>query len=55
MDHVRMGILGVGNMGSGHLINIENGKCPEIKVTAVCDLKQDRLDWAQGATKDNIA
>ena len=55
MDYVRMGIIGVGNMGSGHLTHIEQGRGPEIRVTAVCDLKQDRLDWAQGATKDEIA
>lgn len=55
MDCVRMGIIGVGNMGSTHLNNIEAGKCPEIKVTAVCDVRQDRLDWAKGAAKEEIA
>ena len=42
MEFVRMGIIGVGNMGSGHLSNIVGGKCPEIKVTAVCDINPDR-------------
>ena len=30
MTKVRLGIIGVGNMGSGHAANILAGKCPEI-------------------------
>ena len=47
MKKVRIGILGVGNMGSGHYGNILNGACPEIEVTAVCDLNPARLEWAK--------
>ena len=39
MDKVRLGIIGVGNMGSGHIENIVAGKCPEIEVTAIADRK----------------
>ena len=46
MKKVRIGILGIGNMGSGHFGNILNGACPEIEVTAVCDLNPARLEWA---------
>ena len=48
MKKVRLGILGMGNMGSGHLENILNDKCPEIEVTAVCDLNPARLEFALG-------
>ena len=47
MKKVRLGILGMGNMGSGHLDNILKGKCPEIEVTAVCDLNPARLEWTK--------
>lgn len=47
MKQVRLGIIGIGNMGSSHLKNIEEGKCPEIKVTAVCDINPARLAWAE--------
>lgn len=51
MEKVRLGIIGVGNMGTGHLSNIEMHKrCPEITVTAVADIKPERLQWV----KDNI-
>ena len=48
MKKVRLGILGMGNMGSGHLENILNDACPEIEVTAVCDLNPARLEYALG-------
>ena len=47
MDKVRIGIIGVGNMGSGHLKNIVADKVPDMVLTAVCDLKPERLEWAK--------
>ena len=47
MEKVRLGIIGVGNMGSSHLRNYLDGKLPEIEVTAVADPKPDRLAWAK--------
>lgn len=46
MEKVRMGIIGVGNMGSGHAGNIVAGHCPEMELTAVCDIDPARLQWA---------
>ena len=46
MEKVRIGILGIGNMGSGHYGSILNGACPEIEVRAVCDINPARLEWA---------
>ena len=41
MDKVRLGIIGVGSHGTGHLRNIRKGMTPEIEVTAVCDIDAD--------------
>lgn len=46
-DKIRVGIVGIGNMGSGHLRNFKAGKMPEVEITAVCDIKPDRLAWAE--------
>lgn len=46
MEKVRLGIVGVGNMGSSHLNNYVKGLMPEIEVTAVADIKPDRLERA---------
>ena len=47
MDKVRIGIIGIGNMGSKHLSNILAGKCPEITVAAAADLDPARLAWVK--------
>ena len=46
MSTVRLGIIGIGNMGSAHVENILGGKCPEIAVTAAADRRESRRRWA---------
>ena len=48
---IRLGIIGVGNMGSGHAGNILAGKCPDLELRAIADSNPDRLEW----TKENLA
>lgn len=55
MDKVRMGIIGIGNMGSGHAQSIQAGKCPEIVVTAVADINPERLKWAEETLDFSVA
>ena len=43
MKQIKLGIIGMGNMGGGHFRNVQAGKCPSVKVTAVCDINPDRL------------
>lgn len=40
--HIRLGIIGIGNMGSGHVRTILGGSCPRVRLTAVCDLDPAR-------------
>ena len=54
MDKVRLGIIGVGNMGTGHINNILAGKCPEIELTAVADRKAERRDWAKANLPESV-
>lgn len=46
-EKIRVGIVGIGNMGTSHLRNYKEGKMPEVEITAVCDIKADRLEWAE--------
>jgi predicted dehydrogenase len=50
MDKVRLGIIGIGNMGSGHCNTIIKGEVPDIELAAVADVKESRRQWA----KDNL-
>lgn len=47
MNEVRIGIIGIGNMGSSHALNILNGKVPGARLTAVCDGRPERVEWAK--------
>ncbi len=48
MEKVRIGIIGVGNMGMpvANLIAFEK-ECPELEVTAICDINPERRQWAE--------
>ncbi len=47
MKKVRLGIIGMGNMGNGHLQNVLDGKCPKIEVTAFADINSEKLKSAK--------
>lgn len=55
MEKVRLGIIGAGNMGSGHINNYLKGLLPEIEITAVADRRQERRDWAKSALGEGVA
>ncbi len=47
MEKIRLGIIGVGNMGSGHLRNVLAGECPRVDVTAFADIDPVKLKRAK--------
>ena len=55
MKQVKLGIIGIGNMGSGHCGNILEGRTPEIALTAVADLRESRRSWAETALPGTVA
>ncbi|MFV0400670.1 MAG: Gfo/Idh/MocA family protein [Oscillospiraceae bacterium] len=54
MSKVRLGIIGFGNMGSGHTKNIMEGLIPEIELTAIADLNPDRRAAAKELLGDSV-
>ncbi len=46
MNKVKMGVVGIGNMGTSHAKQLMEGKVENACLGAVCDVKQERLDWA---------
>lgn len=49
IENVRVGYVGIGNQGSGHLRNLLRIEGVEIK--AVCDIREARTNWAQKQCK----
>jgi predicted dehydrogenase len=52
MDKVRYGIVGIGNMGSGHAEYLSEGKIENAVLTAICDINPERLEWAKKTLKN---
>jgi len=51
---IRLGIIGIGNMGTGHANNIRDGHCPEVELVAIADCNPKRLAWAKEQYSDGI-
>ena len=47
MSTVRIGVIGIGGMGSSHAKRIVDGEVAGAEVTAVCDIEPKRLAWAR--------
>lgn len=47
MNNIKVGIIGIGNMGSSHLKNIANGNIIGMTVTAVCDINREKTNSAK--------
>ncbi|GGJ02127.1 oxidoreductase [Alicyclobacillus cellulosilyticus] len=55
MEEVRIGIIGIGNMGTGHATYLARGEVPGARLTAVCDTNPDRLAWARANLGEGVA
>ena len=47
MDKLRLGVIGFGNMGTGHAGNVMGGRVPEMALGAVCDISPARQEAAR--------
>jgi len=54
MEKVRFGIIGIGNMGSGHMHNILGGKVPGAELAAICDIDPLQLEKARKDCPDSV-
>jgi predicted dehydrogenase len=54
VDKVRIGVVGIGNMGSAHAKYLAAGDVPNAELTAVCDINPKRLEWARDNLGEHI-
>lgn len=54
MDKVRVGIIGVGNMGSSHARQLAKGEVPGAELAAICDFNPGKLEWAANSFGNGI-
>ena len=54
MSKIRLGVIGVGNMGRSHCKNIKEGKCPEIELVAISDSNPKRIQAMKDDGYENL-
>jgi predicted dehydrogenase len=54
MEKVRIGIIGLGNMGASHANYLIKNEVKGAILTAICESRPDRLEWAKENLGDNI-
>ncbi|MBP3323699.1 MAG: Gfo/Idh/MocA family oxidoreductase [Clostridia bacterium] len=54
MTKVKMGVIGVGNMGSSHCGSFMAGHCPEIELVAIADRREARRNWAKETLPETV-
>lgn len=51
---LKLGIIGIGNMGIGHIENYIQGKMPEIEITCVADTDERKFELARERISDIV-
>ena len=51
LSEVRIGVIGLGTMGSGHIANIEKGLVKNARLAAVCDIVPEKMEKFEGKCK----
>ncbi len=54
MSKLKLGIIGVGNMGSGHMTSILEGKCPDIELVAIAEIKDNKKAIAKEKLSEEV-
>ena len=54
MSKIKLGVIGVGNMGRSHCKNIKDGNCPEIELVAIADSNPKRIQAMKDDGYENV-
>ena len=54
MSIVKVGIIGIGNMGRSYVLQLDQGLVDGAKLTAVCGRREDQLEWVKNHTTGDI-
>ncbi|EKN70461.1 oxidoreductase domain-containing protein [Neobacillus bataviensis LMG 21833] len=54
MELVKVGVIGIGNMGSSHVQLLDKGQIEGAMLTAICSSNESRIEWVKSHTKGNV-
>src|SRR5690554_7265942 len=55
VSEIRIGIIGIGNMGRIHAAYIDRGEVKNARLTAVCDINPQALIWAEEHLSSDVS
>lgn len=54
MNPIKVGVIGIGNMGSSHILQLDKGEISGAVLVAVCDGNEERLNWVDRQVTSSI-
>ena len=54
MSLVKIGVIGIGNMGSSHVQMLAKGQIKGAELTAVCSSNEDRIQWVKSHANGDV-
>jgi predicted dehydrogenase len=54
MSVIKVGVIGVGNMGSSHIQVLDKGQIEGATLTAICSRNENRIEWVKNHTEGNV-
>ncbi|RDW15202.1 oxidoreductase [Oceanobacillus arenosus] len=54
MSLIKIGVIGVGNMGSAHVELLDKGQIEGATLTAICSSNESRIEWVKKHTQGNV-
>ena len=51
---IRLGVIGIGHMGSAHAKHVVQGKCPDFELVAIADVSEARRSWAKETLGEQV-
>jgi predicted dehydrogenase len=54
MGLVKVGVIGIGNIGSSHVQLLNNGQIKGAALTAVCSSNESRIEWIKNHSKGDV-
>ncbi|HEY4551469.1 MAG TPA: Gfo/Idh/MocA family oxidoreductase [Bacillus sp. (in: firmicutes)] len=54
MGLVKVGVIGIGNMGSSHVLKLDQGQIEGATLTAICSRNENRIEWVKNHTTGNV-
>jgi len=53
-EKIKLGIIGIGNMGSAHAKKVNSGDCPDFELVAIADINPERRQWVKETLGEHV-